>query len=113
MPQNIQTKPSLTVTLDAKSRTALLQIQQKTKSCFIGATIASTADIMKVFKGKPLQRVKKVFKKDWEDVAMIAKSFKKINRKFILDTADRMARSYDRGDDLWYFWRGVYDAFDK
>jgi len=113
MPQNIQTKPSLTVTLDAKSRTALLQIQQMTKSCFIAATVASTADIMQVFKGKPIKRVKKVVKKDWEDVATIAKTFNQKKKEFIVQRAVSMQMYYARGSELQLFWEEVAYAFNK
>jgi len=111
-------KPLITIKLDAYTKTNIKNIQTIATGAGIVATLSSIADIMTLIKQKPTKTIKKIYKKDWNDFILRIKGMNSVARKRIIQIAFMAERRYmgmpgANNEKLYFFWKGVLDAFSK
>jgi len=111
-------KPSITIELDKYTKTNIRNIQTIATGAGVVATLASIADIMTLIKKKPIKTVKKIYKKDWDDFILRIKGMNAAARKRIIQIAFQAQNKYqgmsgENNKNLYFFWKGVLDAFTK
>jgi len=110
--------PSLTIKLDAYSKRAISRIQSVTQGAGIVAFFSSSIDIMTLISKKPTKTIKRIYKNDWNDFITRISGMKKAARDKAIVIAFQAQNRYqgmdgENNQNLYFFWRGVLNAFTK
>lgn len=110
--------PSLTIKLDAYSKRAISRIQSATRGAGIVAFFSSGIDIMTLISKKPTKTIKRIYKHDWNDFITRISGMKRAARDKAIVIAYQAQNRYqgmsgENNQNLYFFWKGVLNAFTK
>jgi len=110
--------PSLTIKLDDYSKRAIRRIQSATHGAGIVAFLSSGIDIMTLISKKPTKTIKRIYKNDWNDFITRISGMKRAARDKAILVAYQAKNRYqvmsgENNQNLYFFWKGVLDAFTK
>jgi len=110
--------PSLTIKLDGYSKKAIRDIQTVFYGAGIVAAFSSTADLMTLISRKPTKTIKRIYKNDWDDFITRIRGMKKAARDRAIRIAFQAQNRYqgmsgENNQNLYFFWKGVLNAFTK
>jgi hypothetical protein len=110
--------PLLTIKLDAYSKRAISRIQSATQGAGIVAFLSSGIDIMTLISKKPTKTIKRIYKNDWNDFITRIRGMKEFARNKAILVAYQAQNHYqgmsgENNQNLYFFWKGVLNAFTK